>query len=446
MNSVMNIGTGMINLFSLLHIDFKRYRKVSKEIFWVIFGQIISVVGSLLGLRLLTKFLSPGSYGELALELTLATLVSQTVMGPLSNGVTRFYAPAFEQNDLHGYIMAVKRLALSVSRVIVILMLIIIAALIMLERVALVCVAVMIFVFAVLTGYNLILNGIQNAARQRIIVALHQGVGAWMRFLVPVFLLTWEPATSSTVIVGYNIAAAVMLGSQYVFFRKFVFRQTVKSTTTGNNWKKQIWQYSWPFATWGVFTWAQISSDRWALDVFTSVKEVGRYAVLFQLGYNPVTMAMGMVIQLLEPIFFQQVGNANDNRRNNNVKALNQCLTIFVLMMTGIGFVVTRCFHEQIFHIFVPEEYMSISYLLPWVVLSGGIFAAGQTIALNLMCQKRTLSMAVVKIVTAFLGIIFNFIGAYWCGTRGIVIANFLFSILYFIFMEVLSINIIRQA
>ena len=55
------------------------------------------------------------------------------------------------------------------------------------------------------------------------------------------------------------------------------------------------------------------------------------------------------------------------------------------------------------------------------------------------MSQMKTRTMMVAKIVTALLGVAFNFAGAYWYGTPGIVIANILFSISFFLWMIVLA-------
>src|SRR3989344_1784787 len=107
----------------------ERFRRLSKEGFWIVLGQAAAVVGSLFGVRLLTELLDPAAYGELALGMTVATLVNQTVLGPLSNGVTRFYAPAVEQGDLGGYLNAVRRLVISATGIIVLMVLLTVAGL-----------------------------------------------------------------------------------------------------------------------------------------------------------------------------------------------------------------------------------------------------------------------------------------------------------------------------
>jgi len=51
--------------------------------------------------RVLTGLLTSAEYGELALGMTLAILVGQTLFGPLGQGATRFYAPAVEKSALN---------------------------------------------------------------------------------------------------------------------------------------------------------------------------------------------------------------------------------------------------------------------------------------------------------------------------------------------------------
>jgi O-antigen/teichoic acid export membrane protein len=219
----------------------------------------------------------------------------------------------------------------------------------------------------------------------------------------------------------------------------------VKSSSD-NLWAKKILDYSWPFATWGIFSWAQLSSDRWALGLFGTKQDVGRYAVLFQLGYYPMSMITGMILQLMAPIFYQRIGDATNKIRNASVNKLGYQLSALALIITGIAFLGGFFYHKQVFILFVDEKYSIVSCFLPWMLLSGGIFAAGQIISLNLMSQLKTYSLIAVKIVTAILGIVFNFVGAYFLGTKGIVVALILFSVVYFIWITFLSATNIEKS
>lgn len=419
-------------------ITSKRLQRLGREAMWITVGQVASVIGSLVGVRVLTELLDPSAYGELALGMTLATMVNQIILGPLGSGVTRFYAPSEEKSDLGSYLSAVRHLVSQATGIIILLMLTASAGLLIAGHVQWATITAAALVFGILDGYNSILNGIQTAARQRSVVALHSGMVPWVRFLVATSLILWLSATSAIVLVGYSIATILVLGSQIVFFRKTI-SINADVAKTDKIWRKEIWKYSWPMTVFGIFTWMQLTSDRWALELFSTTQELGWYAVLFQLGYYPISLATATLTQFLAPIFYQRAGDASDARRNAGVTNLSWRLTGFVLGLTAVGFLIALLFHTQIFSLVVTDAYAPVSGLLPWMILAGGVFAAGQTISLNLMSQMKTLTLMTAKITTALMGVTLNFVGAYLYGITGVVMATVLFSISYFLWMAIVQ-------
>jgi O-antigen/teichoic acid export membrane protein len=170
----------------------------------------------------------------------------------------------------------------------------------------------------------------------------------------------------------------------------------------------------------------------------SSTGDVGSYAVLYQLGYYPISLLTGMAMQFLVPILYQRAGDAKDSKRNAGVNQLSWKMTWLSLGLTAVTFLVAILVHTQLFLILVAEEYRAVSYLMPWIILSGGIFASGQTLALNLQAQMKTREMVSAKIVTALFGVAVNFVGAYWYGIVGIIGAGLIFALSYFIWMAVL--------
>jgi len=205
-----------------------------------------------------------------------------------------------------------------------------------------------------------------------------------------------------------------------------------------DGWQKRIWGFSWPISVFGVFTWMQLASDRWCLELFSSTQDVGFYAVLYQLGYYPMTLLSGMMMQLLVPVFFQRAGDATNTTRNANVDKLNRQVVVALAALTGIAFCIAFFFHGNIFELLVATEYSSVSFLMPWVLLSGGIYSIGQTIAVNLQCKMKTRELMNVKIWTALLGVALNILGASLYGILGVVAAGVLFSLAYLVWASVL--------
>lgn len=422
----------------MANLDPRRLKRLAKEGGWIIAGQILTVAGTLYLVRILTERLAPAEYGQLALGLTVAGLLNQVIFGGIGNGICRYYAIAAEAGDLKEYLRNVRTLMAYGTLA---AMVVGIALLILLhfsghsQWVGLVLAGIL---FAVFGAYNSAISGIQNAARQRAIVAIHGGMNAWLKIFFAIAVMAWLGATSEAAVIAYVLSTMVVTLSQIIFLRQTIPRCTLPRERQ-HDWIPKIWSYSWPFTAFGLFTWMQQVSDRWALDIFGSTTDVGYYAVLFQLGYSPILLVSGMATAFLSPILFQRSGNATSLARNNSVHQLSWHLTSLSLYLTGLGTLLALALHEWLFSFLVASEYRSLSGLLPWFVLAGGLFSAGQTLSLKLMSELKTSSIAVAKIVTALLGIGLNLIGGFFAGILGVTLALVAFSACYLIWMVYLA-------
>ncbi len=426
------------NMRTKIVVEHERIIRLFKEGSWIVVGQIASVIGMLALVRVLTEFLSPAQYGQLALGLTVVSLVTQVVMGGISNGLGRFYSVASQCDDLSGYISDSQRLMAYASVVVVVIGMVMVVGLHWFGYSQWVGLTIALLIFSIFSGYQASLSGVQNAARQRHIVAIHNGLNSWLKFGFVVGALLWFGASSVTVVVGYVFATLLVTISQLYFFRRTISR-SVSVSTRHRPWMREIWRFSWPFSLFGVFTWMQQVSDRWSLQVFATAEDVGRYAVVFQLGYTPIATLLGMAMIFIGPILYQRSGNATDDTRNKNVHYLSWKITVLALMLTCVAFFATMTMHEWIFRVLVASEYHSISYLLPWVTLAGGIFACGQLISLKLMSEMKTRMLIAPKTITSLFGVAINIVGASMAGLHGVVIALNAFSLFYFLWMLILA-------
>lgn len=419
-------------------MDLARIKRLVKEVGWVAIGQAVTVLGSLVLVRVLTEYLEPTEYGQLALGLTLAGLVNQLVMGGVMAGIGRFYPIAVERDDLNGYLHASHRLVGYAATVVAIMAIALVVGFSWFGYFQWIGLSIACLVYAVLSGYNAVLGGIQNAARQRAVVAIHGGADAWLKILLAVGIVLWLGASSTAVVIGYSCSSLLITVSQLICLRRTIPQQHTP-TSSRQQWISEIWAYAFPFTTWGAFTWMQQVSDRWALQTFTTVGDVGQYAVLVQLGYTPIALVTGMTMSFLGPILYQRSGDAADHVRNTSVHRIGWRMTYLSLVITLLGFLITFALHDWIFGLLVAFEYRGSSHLLPWVVLAGGMFAAGQILALKLMSEMKPSAMSSAKIVTALIGVLLNVIGAAFAGMSGVVGALVVFSGTYFVWMVVLG-------
>jgi O-antigen/teichoic acid export membrane protein len=419
-------------------INISRLCRLAKEGAWVAGGQIAAVAGSLVLVKELTHYLAPAQYGQLALGLTAAGLVNQVVMGGIIAGIGRFFAIAVEKKDLPGYLSASKRLMGFASLAVLAIAVVLMIGLVLLGYLQWLSLVLATLLFSIVGSYNSALSGIQNAARQRAIIAFHGGLDAWLKILLAVSCVLWLGASSTAVVVGYAISSLLVTVSQ-LFFLRHAISPHAKSAPDSPQWVGQMWAYSWPFVTWGIFTWLHQASDRWALQAFASSADVGQYAVLFQLGYTPIALVTGMAMNFLGPILYQRAGDATDAARNENVHRLSVQMAQLALVVTLMGVGLTLVIHAFLFQLLVAPQYHASSYLLPWVMLAGGLFATGQVLALKLMSDMKLLAMTRIKIATAVVGTLINIVGAAHSGIRGVVAAQVAFSAVYLTWMMVES-------
>ncbi len=422
----------------MIKIDYLRFRRLAGEGAWILFGQGASVFGALVLIRVLTEYLGPEEYGKLALGLTIAGLVNQVVMGGVSVGIGRYYSIAAEKKELQNFFLASQILMGLSTIAVVVISLIFIASLFLLGFSQWAGLTVATFVFSILSGYNSCLIGIENAARQRATVAFHTALDSWLKIFLSIGFILWLGSFGTAAVLGYAISTLVVTCSQYFLLQ----RQLVSSSYNfqlSKSWMTQIWAYSWPFSVFGAFTWMQQVSDRWALQAFVSQHEVGLYAVLFQLGYVPIGLLAGMAVNFIGPILYHRSGDVRNLNRNSSVHRIAWQVTSVCLFITALTFFLTLFIHKQIFQLIVSTEYHAVSNFLPWMVLAGGIFSAGQMLSLKLMSEMKTSAMTSAKIVTATLGVALNIYGASRFGLQGVVIAMLIFSTIYFLWMAWIS-------
>lgn len=401
-------------------LDLPRYRRLAKEGSWIVAGQIATVLGALVLVRVLTEHLDPAEYGQLALGLTVAGLVNQVVLGGISAGISRFYSIAAEKQDLHDYLRDSRRLLGYATLAVVAIGLVLMSGLLWLGYSNWMGLAAAALVFSVFSGFNSTLSGIQNAARQRAIVAFHGGLEAWLKILLAVGVMFWLGTSSTSVVIAYSCSSLLVTVSQLYFLRRTILPQQTEGTRDAR-FLRQMWAYSWPFSVWGVFSWAQQASSRWAIELFGTTHDVGLFQVLSQVGFVPIQIITSLTLQLIAPILFSRSGDATSSERNKNVKRFVKNLASFGLFFTFCAALIAWLFHREIFRLLVAEDYHNVSYLMPWVILAGGLLGIAQIFGTQIFSELRTKEVMSAGVITGLIGTVCNIILIYLFNIYGAV-------------------------
>ena len=310
----------------------------SKEFFWVVLGQFLLVIGSFFLIKIITNLVSPGEYGAFSLGLTLALGFNQVVFGPLAGGIFRFHSISVDSRQLRTFFLAAKSLFLKATFYVLIISSFLLLTAKMLVNNLEYDFIIIIIIFSVLSGIMACLTSIHLSERNRKIIALVQGIDPWLKAGLILLIVYYLGNTKYSLLYGYFLT--VFFATIFLLF--FVYKSFTNSEKTiiveSEKLKESIVKYVLQNSVFGIFTWFHLSSDKWALQLFSSTEDVGLYAILFQLGYYPMTLFSGVINQFLSPIFFQKIGKGGKKGMLNKVDNINLVVMIATIIISLLIF------------------------------------------------------------------------------------------------------------
>lgn len=400
-------------------------RQIAPELALIGAGQAAAALASIATIRVLTGILRPAAFGKFGLALTVSTLAQQCLLGPVAMAAVRYYAPSRDSGNIRAYARGVGALCALGTVSLVVLTL---AASNWIPNLLAAA------VYAWVSSGSSLLDGVQNAARQRALVAFHQGAGGWLRLALAVAgAKTWG-ASSEVTLWAYSAGYAVLIASQSFFlWRTLALGRSVGTPESMGSIAHSMAQYAWPFSAWGLFTWMQASADRWSLSAYSGLYQTGLYQSLYQLGYYPASLLTQFLVQVATPILFAKAGRGGDAER------WNHRLLLAAIAATFAGAAVSAAGGHKILALLLAPDYRGQSALVTPLILASGCFAAGQIGAIHSMMAMNTRRLIAPKIVTAIGGAALIVAGAAAAGTKGVVAAQLAFSLAYLVWIILLN-------
>ena len=407
-----------------------KLKKYLGEASWITLGQILIALGGLAGIRLLTNVLPPESYGELGLGMAIASFISQIIYWPISNGATRLYSVAESKSAVFNFVSAINEMLKHAAFVVFVVFAFGFVFNIFIFDSLRAQYFVALLFYTILSGCGSVYAGVLNASRRRAAIAISQSIEVWARFILAFFLISVFGGLSEWALTGFAIVSTIVVFWQYRSVS--VSEDQIYTNEIGKDaWKIDITKYIRPFFIIGLFVGVGAVSDRLILNAFASKTEVGLYVVLYQLGFYPITIITGVLVAFIEPIIYQRIGAGyNKETIAKSGKVIN-IIAIFMLGFSLFAALLASILSNLIFSIFTEKSYHQVSNYLPIVVLSGGLFAAGNALALKIQAYQLSSRLIAPKIGMAVFGVLANIIGAYGYGLKGVVFAGLATSSFY---------------
>lgn len=408
------------------------------ELLILALGNAVGAVVSIVLLRLLTEHMSSDAYGRLALMLTFGVFVNQVYMAGLSNAAGRLFASAKMQGESSALFRVIMvAYARHCGQIIVVGVLfgwICVA----IAEIGTISTAVAAVLISIIGGLNSVIIGILNAARWRSSVAALNSADSLIRFaLISCWVHQGISIELSNVLwIQAGSASACMMVALYrwrILSRQIEAVQDARKFATKQaEWNARLTNYGRPLTVLGVITFIHQISDRWALNVYLGAEDVGQFAALYQLGVLPFSLLSALALNLFAPILFDAAESLDTGVRDRSL-TLNLIAGAGMVIVTLSAFCISLEYSESICSLILGESFRAIAPLLPWGILTAGLFETGQLLALRLQTRMATSQWMLIKGSISFLGIGMNFYGAAYAGLRGLIWAMLTFSMLYLV-------------
>jgi O-antigen/teichoic acid export membrane protein len=415
---------------------FSGMRTLVAEFLVLASGNALGILASIAMIRLLTEHMSTDAYGKLALALTFGVLVNQIYMARLANASARLFASAKTQGESAALFAAIRSVFINHTGQVIVLGAMFGWISVRLAEIGSVSLALAVTLVSLIGGINAITIGILNAARWRASVAILNTADPLIRLAV---IACWiqqdnsiDPATVLWIQAGSGCACMLIALFRWrtLYQQSHLIHDSQKRVTETGKWKSQLASYGRPLAVLGAIAFVHQMSDRWALNVLLGPADVGLFAALYQLGFLPFSLLSALALSLFAPILFEAAESRSLGLDDQGLR-LNLAAGVGMLLITLGVFCIGLAYGEPICRLALGEQFRVISPLLPWALLSAGLFETGQLLALHLQAKLAMKQWMWIKGSISCLGIVMNVCGVAYAGVAGLIWAMLTFSLLY---------------
>lgn len=365
-------------------------RRLMGEGVWVALGQLASVTAGLIGMRLLTEFLAPEIYGQVALLLGWAMLVRMMGCSPLISSAFRFY-PEFAQRNEVSHLRQLIGGILWSAGVISFGVIVVVGGIYAMAAsrpwLPFVVLALM-FSLEMLQMYE---QNLLRAARRQRAHAIWNATVVWGKPLIAIAMIVLLGANASAVLFGYCLAIAVPFlvlryMTQVLTPREQPEEEKPLPAEEAARYKQELWTYVLPLLPLGLVGWVHSLSDRYVIGGALGTEQAGLYVAVYGLGQRPYMMVEGLLQGTLMPAYNQALA-AHDQVQERRL------FRMWLGALVAVVAVGTVCFfflNEFVVWLLLARSYASGAPLLPWLACGFAMLSIAHVFEWRLYSLKHT--------------------------------------------------------
>jgi O-antigen/teichoic acid export membrane protein len=375
-------------------------------------GYLLSAIGAVCGVSLLSYYVSPDQYGRVALYIAFGTLFQFVVRESLSAAILRYSKVI--QEDKHVCLQLAGQAFYKLLMVFILVAVVMVAYLQQSDWQEL----TMGFFLVALLGFTAAGEAFLSAIFKRASCAIHVNLLQWLRFLLAAIFYVYIEQSVFAILAGFSAGFLITAVFDVVIYYK---EKPATSNASSASLLDNIFAGNGPIII-GMLAWFLMFYERIALEWFHGEAYLGAYFVLYQIGFMPVVMVMRSAVTYVFPKLF--IDGAVD------VKHLNKRNLVLVLGVIVCAFIALQGLHTWLFSWLVGAEYRSYSWLLPWLFLAAMLNACSYMLQAYYYESESIKHLLSIKTKAAMACFVLVSLSVWQFAIEGLIAASVLVSIL----------------
>ncbi len=368
---------------------------------WALFGQLGSALALLAGTRILTEWVSPEVYGQVALFSGFIALGTTLFAYPFICAGMRLMPECLHKRERAELQSVVARLAVRSTAL----------ALSILTAAGFICRYLFdsdIGLF-MLSGFLLAVTVRREFGVQLLIGERRQReASVWQTldsFLRPAFAigLVWLwGAKASLVLLGYILASvtANLIGAIAQGGKHGEPSQPMNASSL----KREVWSYALPLIPMELLFWMNGLGDRYVIGYFMTAADVGIYAASYTLINEAFNRSAMVLLRTFQPAYFKSSADKDQQEGFYILWLWIAC----VAALGAAGISAVCLLKDWVALLLLSKTYHSAIALMPAIALGSAFHALGTVLAQPLLANKKTSSVLIGRFcgtVAAVIGI-----------------------------------------
>lgn len=391
--------------------------RILREGAWIVSGQLLGAAGLLIGIRLLTEFVSPDVFGAVSLLIGIVTLGSNIFCIPQLQAALRFYPDLSREQNVHR-LRATIRYSLVRTTAFLVGVILSIGILVSLMGFLPYWTFVALAALVVSEVARTFETNLLTAARRQKPFALWLAAENWARPCLAVAAVLSLGATPYAVLSGYAAATAVLVALMPLWIHKEGYAAG-SLQTPDIHLARRIRKYAVPLMPVAIIGWIGSLSDRYIIGGLIDMHAVGLYAATYGLISKPFLMMQVVTTTTLRPIYFNKISSGD----HNGARSVFFYWLAVTLMFAIAGVVIVYVFKYWIAELFLAEQFRSISELMPWIAVGFALLVTYHTIEQVFYGYQQTRLILLIQTIRAVGTIAITTPMVHWYGIEGAAIA-----------------------